>query len=122
MRQMQGAAAPPLRQLSPAIRDSLQRIGQTAEDQGYSQLRVSCASRYWRGTAQQRAQPEDDIARGNGICATARLSADAGKLRYASPTRPGLRISPFRRSRRPAWRPDMMEMSDYDAGEIYLRS
>jgi hypothetical protein len=32
MRQMQGAAAPLLRQLSPAIRDSIQRIGQTAEE------------------------------------------------------------------------------------------
>jgi hypothetical protein len=32
MRQMQGAAAPLLRQLSPAVRDSVQRIGQTAEE------------------------------------------------------------------------------------------
>ncbi len=32
MRQMQVAAAPLLRQLSPAIRDSVQRIGQTAEE------------------------------------------------------------------------------------------
>ena len=32
MRQMQGAAAPLLRELSPAIRDSVQRIGQTAEE------------------------------------------------------------------------------------------
>jgi hypothetical protein len=32
MRQMQGAAAPLLRQLSPALRDSVQRIGQTAEE------------------------------------------------------------------------------------------
>jgi hypothetical protein len=32
MRQMQGAAAPLLMQLSPVVRDSVQRIGQTAEE------------------------------------------------------------------------------------------
>jgi hypothetical protein len=32
MRQLRGAAAPLLKQLSPAMRDSIQRIGQTAEE------------------------------------------------------------------------------------------
>jgi hypothetical protein len=32
VQQVQGAAAPLLRQLTPAIRDAIQRIGQTAEE------------------------------------------------------------------------------------------